>query len=546
MNVSLKLLLPAVVSCLCLTAAAQDYSTYAQLSQRVNALKSAGQLVKVESLAKTTGGKDIWMITIGTGDVAKKPAIAVVGGVEGAHLLGQELAVGFAERLVKGAATDSVKRALDRTTFYIFPSMSPDAAEQYFAKPRFVRNGNARATDDDRDGKVNEDGFDDLDGDGKITWMRVQDPTGKYRLNPEDPRSLVAANVTKGESGGYLLLSEGLDNDKDGQFNEDGIGGIQFNKNMSFNYPNFQPGAGEYAVSENENRALLDRLFELYNVFAVITFGPNNNLSTPVTFSAPAVAKRIITGYYEPDARVNSFVSDLYNKQTALKDAPKASPGGGDFSQWAYFHYGRLSFSTPGWWTPKSKPDTTAKEKPLTIDDASANYIRWAKSQGITGTWKEWTKITHPDFPGQVVEVGGVDPFALINPPFKLVDGIVAKHSNFLLALSAMAPQLDLVNLSTEAAGDGITRVTLTVMNKGALPSQTKVGERSYWLKKVAVKVNTSGAQTVISGRKSQVIDGLDGFGNQTLSWLIKGSGSVRIEAGSPTTGSKSVEVPLK
>ncbi len=54
----------------------------------------------MRSLTKTAGGKDIWMITIGTQPASAKPAIAVVGGVEGHHLLGAELALGFAENLL--------------------------------------------------------------------------------------------------------------------------------------------------------------------------------------------------------------------------------------------------------------------------------------------------------------------------------------------------------------------------------------------------------------------------------------------------------------
>jgi hypothetical protein len=56
---------------------------------------------------------------------------------------------------------------------------------------------------------------------------------------------------------------------------------------------------------------------------------------------------------------------------------------GGDFAQWAYFHYGRHSFSTPGWWVPKAKADTAKKVKELKIEDPAANYLRWADSQGL-------------------------------------------------------------------------------------------------------------------------------------------------------------------
>ena len=82
-----------------------------------------------------------------------KPAIAVVGGVEGNHLLGTELAIGFAENLLQGSKQIALKTLLNKTTFYVFPNMSPDAMEQYFATLKYERQGNATATDDDRDGK---------------------------------------------------------------------------------------------------------------------------------------------------------------------------------------------------------------------------------------------------------------------------------------------------------------------------------------------------------------------------------------------------------
>jgi len=54
--------------------------------------------------------------------------------------------------------------------------------EQYFAALRYERTGNATVTDDDRDGKTNEDAPDDLDADGKITWMRIESPIGEYKI----------------------------------------------------------------------------------------------------------------------------------------------------------------------------------------------------------------------------------------------------------------------------------------------------------------------------------------------------------------------------
>ena len=192
------------------------YSNFSQQTSRINALaKNYPQLTKVKSLTKTVGGKDIWQITIGTGNTETKPAIVVVGGVEGNYLIGTELAIGFAENLLQGSNTDSIKALLNKTTFYVFPNMSPDAMEQYFAPLQYERQGNASVTDDDRDGKTNEDGYDDLDGNGKITMMRVESPVGDYKTHPDDPRVLIKADINKGEKGKYLIYTEGTDNDKD-------------------------------------------------------------------------------------------------------------------------------------------------------------------------------------------------------------------------------------------------------------------------------------------------------------------------------------------
>lgn len=525
--------------------AQSGYSNFTQQTNRINALaKNYPQFAKLRSLTKTAGGKDIWQLTIGTGNMESKPAIVIAGGIEGNFLIGMELAIGFAENLLQGSNTDSIKALLNKTTFYVFPNMSPDAMEQYFAPLHYERQGNASSTDDDRDGKTNEDDFDDLDGNGKITLMRIESPVGEYKTHSDDPRVMIKADLNKNEKGKYLLLSEGADNDKDGVFNEDGEGGVWFNRNFSYKVPSFTQGSGEFAVSEKETRALLDYLFDQFNVFAVVSFGSNNNLSSPYTYNAATANQPLIGSWLQQDVKVDSMVSDLYNKTVSMKDAPKSTATGGDFLSWAYYHYGRYSFSTPGWWVPKTKPDSTKGEKAFTVEDATANYLRWASQQGIA-SFTDWKAIQHPDFPGQKVEVGGVDPFVMINPPYKLVPDLVKKHTNFLVKLAAAQPELDIINVNTEKVGGGLTRITVDIINKGALAAHSKLGERSYWVKRINVKVISSGNQSVISGKKIQVLNSLEGYSSQKLTWLIKGTGKLTIEAGSPTTGSKSIDVTL-
>ena len=108
-----------------------------------------------------------------------------------------------------------------------------------------------------------------------------------------------------------------------------------------------------------------------------------------------------------------------------------------------------------------------------------------------------------------------------------------------------MQPELDIVNVKTEKVSPGLTRITIDVINKGALASHTKIGERNYWVKRINVKLNLTGNQTLVSGKKNHLLDALEGYSAEKITWLIKGSGKINIEAGSPTTGIKKTDISL-
>ncbi len=519
----------------------QDYQDHNQLSQRLaNLSKNHPSLANLQSLTKTDGSKDIWLLTIGKGDIANKPALAVVGGVEGDHLLGSELAVQFAEKLLNDPAFESERDLLNEISFYIFPDMSPDAREQYFMPIRYERRGNARPTNLDRDGKVGEDPYDDLNGDGLITMMRIKDPTGKWMRHPDDERIMVRARPEKGEKGNYLLFTEGLDQDKDGQFNEDGEEGVFFNRNFTFNYPVFTTGTGAHAVSEKESRAIADFLFQAKNVFAVITFGPANNLTKPLTYNDKDANTKIFTGWKEHDIKINQQLSNLYKTHVG-KQAPKAEPGqAGDFFQWAYFHYGRFSFSTQGWSLPETENDESD-----TPASQELNLIRWAEDHDVSDIFVPWQSIDHPDFPGKEVEVGGIAPFVMKNPPYTMVDSIALKHASFILEMAALRPKIDLVNIETEKLGTNLHRITAEVMNTGSFPTASQSGEVIRWVQKTVLRINLNESQNLVSGKPVEVLGAIRGHSALKRSWLIRGKGSLNIRVGSEASGFREVQISL-
>ena len=275
--------------------------TYNTISQKISQLgKSHPSLCEVKTLVKTVGGKDVFVLTIGTGIKDMKPGIAIMGGTDGAYIAGRDLALGFAENILKESENPEIKNLLSQVTFYVFPDVSPDASEQFFSKPKFERSVNANPTDDDRDFSFDEDPNEDLNNDGLITLMRVADPSGNYIESEEDKRVMVISDISKGQKGAYRVYSEGIDNDKDEKFNEDGMGGVSLNKNFTFNYEEFGLNSGFHAVSEAETKALADFLYDHFNIYMTFAFGPQDNLGQPMKASdkqGPATPASIDQGF---------------------------------------------------------------------------------------------------------------------------------------------------------------------------------------------------------------------------------------------------------
>ncbi|HEY9184080.1 MAG TPA: M14 family metallopeptidase [Salegentibacter sp.] len=518
--------------------AQQEYPTNRQVEQRLKQMAGSGN-AKLISLTKTEGGQDIWALQLGKGDMENKPAIAITGGVEGFHLLSVELALKVSENILREHS-----EILEETTFYVFPNMSPDAYGQYFSDMRYERRGNSAKIDQDRDGELSEDPYEDLNKDGWISKLRVESPMGNYVPHQSDSRVLVKADEKiKRDEKRYMLYSEGIDNDKDQKFNEDPEEGIAFNKSLTYKFPYFEPYAGDFPVSQKESRALLDYLFERWNIFAFVTFGPANNLSTALKFNKPEAEKRVVTSMLEKDVKLNEMTSEIYKETIPQKAYNQDNQGtDGDFFQWAYFHFGRLSFSTPGWWVPEvmeEKAQNAAKTDSVSNGKIKhtpeTNFLAWAEREGLEDVFLPWTEVNHPDFPNQKVEVGGIKPFAMINPPYEMTDSIASNHTDFIIKLAEIQPKLELHNLKVEKLGRGLTRVTVDLFNNSPLPTHSELGGKSRWLQKLQIRLSKD-KKDILAGNTIKLVDKLEAYEMKTLSWIV-GGGTANLKIGAPHTG---------
>jgi hypothetical protein len=560
--------------------AQNQYTCYKSMIQKIDALtKDYPALCSARSLAKSAGNYEIMVMTIGTGDSDNKPGIAILGGIEGSYILGKELALGFASSLLKESSTADIKALLDNLTFYVFPDVSPDATEQWFRELKYERNINAHSTDDDRDFSIDEDPYEDLDNNGFITLIRISDPAGTYTESTDDNRIMVQADLSKGQTGSFLVYSEGIDNDKDGLFNEDGPGGVNFNRNLTYNYEEFGANAGLHPVSEPESKAVLDFLFDHYNIYATFAFGPQDNLnpqqrpsgpggipgsaqaqdqpsvqfqgrSQPIMGQGPAGGgqmpsgggqrrmmgmNRKITTVQKSDEVIVKLVSDKYREIAGTRGTPPVKTAPGNFMEWSYYHYGRYSFSTPAWWVPVERDRNT-----------EATFLKYAEENKIEDVFVPWTEINHPDFPGKKTEVGGIKPFSMINPPADKLEDLISKNYKFITAVAAMHPELEFLDTKIENMGDNVFRVTLKVHNKGIFATCAESGQNNMWTRLMHIILEPAGGQKFASGQKIQRMQRLEGDESAEFSWLILGKGTVKITAGAVNTGIISTTLELK
>jgi hypothetical protein len=72
------------------------------------------------------------------------------------------------------------------------------------------------------------------------------------------------------------------------------------------------------------------------------------------------------------------------------------------------------------------------------------------------------------------------------------------------------------------------------------------MGKRSRWLRKIKVAVKLSKKQQLISGKEITLVTSIDGDSSQQFTWLIKGKGSIGLEAGTSHTGIDTKKINLK
>lgn len=503
-----------------------------------------------------------------------KPGFWIDGGTHGNEYTGTEVALYVIDKLVSGYAGDpAIKALVDANAFLVCPIVNPDGVFNSVQKGMSQRQ-NSMEVDDDGDGKTNEDGPDDLNGDGKYTSFRYPDPEGRWIKDPKDERIMIQLGPDeKTDQPRFSVISEDRDNDGDGKRGEDSERGIDVNRNFPEGWLDDdleQRGSGYYPSSSPEAHAILEFFTNHTNILMVQSYHTSGGFTyrpfarwpdRQIAAKDLAVFDKIMGPRYvalHPDEK---DPKQLW-KPPYRGDRPY---GYGIFLDWAYAQFGAYAMSTELWsWSRDTRglPGFEAGGDRASWERALLAY----QAQAFGGKlFVPWSRYNHPEL-GQG-EVGGwvsthTGGNALPGPSLEHVADV---HWQFELFKAGLLPKLAITEARAEtlstSGGTRVVKVTAKVENTGALATHVARGadlagnrNDAIWLvgDRDQVKLLQGSAWHdlgVLEG--TMEIPGIETApdGNtREVSWLVsvEGSPSLKVVLTSQKGGTHVREVPVR
>ena len=481
-------------------------------------------LIRLESIGKSHEGRDVWLVTatnFKSGEDKEKPAFWVDGNIHASEVTTSSAALYLIHSLVtKYKQNENITRALDTRVFYIVPRVNPDGAEWALAdRPKIIRSSTREYpyTDDPIDGL----GWgEDIDGDGRILQMRMEDPNGAWKVHPEEPRLMIRRDPI--ETGGkyYRILPEGL------LKNYDGVTikvlqpkqGLDLNRNFPAGWrtESHQEGAGPYPTSEPEARNLVDFITKHPNITGTISFHTMSGvLLRPYDDRSddefPTDDLWTYQKIGEKGTEITSYphISVFHD----FKYHPKEVITGG-FDTWSYEHLGVFSW-TVEFWSPmkqagieKFKFIDWYREHPVEDD---LKLLKWNDETLKGRGYVDWYAYKHPQLGD--VELGGWDLMNMwTNPPLEFLEKEISPFPDWIVWHALISPRVVPLDTKVTALGRDSYRIRLVLQNEGWLPTYVtkKALERKATRGIIAEIILPKGA-TLESGKQREELGELEG-----------------------------------
>ena len=514
-------------------------------------------LTELYAVGESYRGQPLMLIEItneATGPAEEKPALYVDGGIHAGELTGSAVATYLVGYLLQGYGHDArITELLDTRVFYVRPKFNPDGSDIALIDDQFLRS-TTHPVDEDEDGAADEDPPQDLDGDGWITQLRVPDAQGMWVRDGEDARVMHRDPQRAMEGSRYTVMREGVDDDGDGRINEDGIGGIDMNRNFPRNWErvHLQPGAGEYPLSEPETRAAVEFINGHRNITGIV----HGHTSGGFVYRLPSASAPSL--FPEIDLQLIEHLGAEYTRTTGRPVRPSATHPTehryGTLISWGYWDQGVIG------WVPEYSPGPEAWVTDYDGDGeiSEAESHRFNDEELGGRYFSDWSPFEHPQL--GAVEIGGWHTkFWGQNPPPEFLEAETEQQMPWILYLAEQSPLLTVSDPSVTDLGDGTFRVEVTVANQGFLPTSITdrgvVGRegpdgsvRSQVVRPPTATLRHPGLE-VVDGPARQVLGHLAGSNpilqgapdtSKTVTWIVRPTGQergVRVIASSDKAG---------
>lgn len=513
------------------------------------------ELTRLYSIGRSYQGKELWCLEVSAmkhGDPARKPGMYIDGNIHGNEVQGSEAVAYTAWYLChQYGRVAKVTELLDRCVFYLLPTINPDGRDEWLhhAHNSHTARSGLKPLDDDKDGLVDEDGYDDLDGDGAITQMRIRDPHGRFKRHPEFPDRLMVP-AAPDEFGEFTLLGwEGSDNDGDGRVNEDPPGGYDMNRDWAWDWqPAYiQHGAREYPFSLPETRAIA----EFAQAHPNIAGGQSYHNAMGAILRGPGREG----GNIQPgDEAVMQVIGQrgekavpFYRSIVIWKDL--YTVWGGEID-WFYSACGVLMFTTELW------TDRNLDRGGNPGSEAEASFQKLVLlDEGV----KPWRPFHHPQYGD--IEIGGMAKTWGRVPPSFLLEEECHRNMAFTLYHADQLPWLNMEVAAVEKLDDQLYRLRVQVSNARMIPSRTAQEVQSKLSRPDLLQVSGEQIGVLAAGladdrffhqvrpvkrRPERVeLEAIPGMGDRFVQFVVRGSGVCRLRLDSVKAGTLEREVTL-
>ena len=507
-----------------------DFNRYFRNEELETTLKEwEGQyktLLSIDTIGKSHEGRPIWVALVTnkeTGPDKEKPAVWIDANIHATEIAGTTTSMSIIHALISGYGKDNqATRLLDTSVYYIVPRLNPDGAELALAdSPLYIRSSARPYPWDEKEEGLH---VQDIDGDGRILQMRIEDPTGEWKVSSLDPRLMEKRKPDEQEGIFYRLLQEGLIEDYDGYQIKvaNPYQSLDFNRNFPVEWrpEDEQKGAGPYPTSEPEIKAMVDFIVTHPNINAAIAYHtfsgvilrppsthPDEEMDANDLWVYKAIGKRgtDLVGY----PNVSVYHDFRYHPKQVIA---------GVFDDWMYNHLGIFAFTVELWdiisraGIEERKYIEWLRDHPHEDDH---KILKWVDKNAGEDGYVDWYEFDHPQL-GKV-EIGGWNRmYTWHNPPHNLMEEEAARNIPFALALGNMLPHLEISTLEVNRIEEGTYHINLVVDNSGFFPTYTNnQGQTRKTIRPLRVELEIPEDVEIINGKRKSELGHLEGRSNK-------------------------------